>query len=139
MDINEALVQYVTAQLDRIPNYPPSQRIEGLRVLSHRSNKTSIKNAVDRFLDVLRLLDSDELAGMLDVKDCERRTSMLQDPRAVEIANLQEVLFARYLASGVEPDVAARCTSYSIWAYAGLTDKSIEEIEAAKKQDEHFQ
>lgn len=134
MEINEALVKYVTMQLNRMPNYYPSRTTEGLSVLNHHSNKTSIKNAVDRFLDILSLLDSDELAEMLDLKGCERRTSILQDPKAVEIANLQEVLFARYLADGVEPNVAARCTSYSIWAYAGLTDKSIEEITSDCKE-----
>ena len=41
------------------------------------------------------------------------------DTRATDLTLLQSALMEAYVSQGVSPDVAARCTSYSLWQYMG--------------------
>lgn len=52
-------------------------------------------------------------------------------PESIEgrILAIHKEMLANLIANEVSPDVAARCTSYTLWAYLGCDDKAITQIE----------
>lgn len=64
-----------------------------------------------------------------DSEPCEFATEFCELPttdRVREIITLQKHLMANYIKNGVDPNKAAQCTSYTIWAYLGVGDIVIE-------------
>lgn len=68
--------------------------------------------------------DAADMRGEMDaladeLKAVKSGALPLTDPRAIEVVNLQSALMRGYAAHDVSPDVAARCTSYTLWMYLG--------------------
>lgn len=64
-----------------------------------------------------------------DSEPCELATEFCELPttdKVREIITLQKQLMSNYIKHGVDPNKAAQCTSYTIWAYLGGGDIALE-------------